>query len=678
MPKSAMLCQANLEDLADALIARHLRLSLPDSTVRDPIGAAAGPEIYNTSMVESRTRCLAVVGAGASASQLARGDELAAELESKFERDEAELERLELVSGLKRDHFETRLMALSKVRTRADEVRQAISEKYGIRHPALVGYELLAHLLKHRFLDGIISFNFDELLDRSLDDELGRDEYGRVVSERDCQQLQTDADAPRYVPLYVKLHGTASEPQSLRFTLDAYYALPLRMVEVVRDLLHAERCVLIVVGAGLESFDFQRLLGIPDELQVFNLSMQPIKAGVAKRITKERRRIDKERGRTDDRKWLRDCAGNGYSSDDLLKQLTGIISDKASRSSSSEPEQPTAGTEIDGLVKVRSVCRHETVVRLLEGHSGKSKAETEPKWRKADEIDYIERRTILELALSGAKARGLLSLIPLVEDRPAKYYETYQHLTQGNRKDWSTLCSDAGLMESLDTTDILVSQKSLRKSENATGIDSKRLHEFDPRKLACHLLPRIKSNWGADDEEDLAATIDELQTESDVEIHTTDDRVCSKAFREPTILATATSLQAYTWRMLKGLDANDEVCVSSETGAWLLKKPIVDTLKMQRRIRVLLAFDIERKKLKETYKGRLRPVFTDPWHHNRHMTIVCKGKRPVRAIYFARRLRTPVITPVYLESLRDVQLLMRMYEERWDEASYQRPKLAKG
>ena len=121
----------------------------------------------------------------------------------------------------------------------------------------------MAHLLKHRFLDAIISFNFDELLDQSLDDELAKHEYKLVVSERDCDELVSEPCDPGYVPLYVKLHGTASEPESLRFTPHSYYAIPARISSVVQALLRSEHCVIANVGSDLGSFDFQRLLRHP-------------------------------------------------------------------------------------------------------------------------------------------------------------------------------------------------------------------------------------------------------------------------------------------------------------------------------------------------------------------------------------------------------------------------------
>jgi hypothetical protein len=44
------------------------------------------------------------------------------------------------------------------------------------------------------------------------------------------------------------------------------------------------------------------------------------------------------------------------------------------------------------------------------------------------------------------------------------------------------------------------------------------------------------------------------------------------------------------------------------------------------------------------------------------MTIVCKANVPMRAIYFARRLRTPMITPVYLDRPADAERVKRTFD----------------
>jgi len=654
-------------DLAKSLIARHIRISAPNSKMRDWL---AEQEIvdYPTNLVESRMRCILVVGAGASEPLLARSGDLALRLEGEFGRDAAELNRLHLVNNLNPKAFETRLIALSKNPDAAQKVKAIIGREYNIRYPTLLTYELIAHLLKHRFIDAIVSFNFDELLDRSLDDELSETEYRTIVSERDCSDVQPDADAADYIPLYVKLHGTASETESLRFTPDSYYTLPTAMVDIVKDLLHVDRCVIVNVGSGLASFDFQQLLGIPRSLDIYDLSYTALDSQVRIKIDDERRGVKGDtdgdgQERTFD--WLHTCANNRDRCDEHLQSLCAAI----------QAETTKVSSAIGPITQFRSTHRHQVIARLLGPASRFGDSSDTPRWSSQSEVDYLKRRTILELAFAGAKSRGLLSLVPLSRDRPARYFELYQQRTNWHGSSWTSLCSAAGLAESESIPDVLESACRLRdaspaKIEVGAEDPTHKLHEFDPDALAEHVLRRVKNPAKPDDKIMLSRTIKELQSNADVELHTQDDRVCSKAFKQPRTLRTATALKLYTWLMLSRLEPDDRVYISTETGGWLCDDPIYDLLARQRKLKVLLAFDIEALDLKRKYSGvNLKMRCANPWHHNRHMTIICTGKRPVKAIYFARHLRTPVITAVYLESIRDVAHLMKTYRVRWKEAT---------
>ncbi len=209
--------------------------------------------------------------------------------------------------------------------------------------------------------------------------------------------------------------------------------------------------------------------------------------------------------------------------------------------------------------------------------------------------------------------------------------------------------------------------KQLRLVERESK-ETRVLHEFSPDRLARHVLARVKNPADTGDLKLLERTFKGLQRESDVELHIRDDQVCSKAFKRPATLPTDTSLEAYTWLMLSDLDRWDRVYISSENGEWLLREPIRTLLRKQTKLHLLLAFSDEEEALVEAFGSSVRTAVIDPWRHNRHMTIVCDGKSPRRAIYFARRLRTPVITAVYLESIRDVQRLTKMFWQRWEEA----------
>jgi hypothetical protein len=98
-------------------------------------------------------------------------------------------------------------------------VRQLISDEYRVMTNPEVGppphltYELLAHLIKHGFVNHVVTMNFDEMLDTALENELGAGGFNRIITGH--ESIDT---IEANIPKLFKVHGTSSSPESLRFT----------------------------------------------------------------------------------------------------------------------------------------------------------------------------------------------------------------------------------------------------------------------------------------------------------------------------------------------------------------------------------------------------------------------------------------------------------------------------
>lgn len=183
-------------------------------------------------------------------------------------------------SRQKKQHidFETSLNLLSKL-VPFDTVRNAIHTLYHHQYGPIPFYEIVAHMFKHRFIDAIINFNFDEFLNQAIEEELGRDGYDFIISDGDCRLLTDLSQGGRLrQPLYIKPHGTASHKSSLRFTKDQYYELPSDMRKLIEDLIEGEdggvkkRINLITVGFEMNSLEFNEILRqkLPVKSNVFS------------------------------------------------------------------------------------------------------------------------------------------------------------------------------------------------------------------------------------------------------------------------------------------------------------------------------------------------------------------------------------------------------------------------
>jgi hypothetical protein len=679
-----------LDPLADLLIARHINTSIPckDRELRRSMLKGAK---RTWKLTERKSRCIAVVGAGASAPVLKRGDDLAKSLIQQFHVDEtavqAEHERLKRITAVDPEEFEAQLAAIGQALGSDRRVRAAISELYHVRHPTVKAYELIAHLLKHRFLDAVISMNFDELLDQSLDDELGIGEYERIVSDRDCLNIQTDTDADDYIPLYIKLHGTASEPESLRFTRESYYDSPVQVGTVAAELFEIPECVVVNVGFGMGSFDLHRLLAMPDKLWLFNLSKKRLDKKTRIAITQERAEHKKRPPKYAQRRKKDPRASSDKQVAALLKRL-----DK--RGEKLLDKAPS-------VISLRSVQRHDAVVRLLGPKSGpgdrlvklprslddpRFSVDLQVRAAKPDAVyaDYLYRRAVLELAMALARGHGLVSVGALAVDRGGHYFDAYRRYAGKKRaKTWRDLYTLVGFEQNEKVPDVFQAAPEILKRKDAKRRKrrAKRgeeewldLPELNLRQLARRTLPRVvdspskktlKRNLKI-----LEKALRELHGGAEYELHSRDDRVCAKTFSQATTLKTISAHDVYSYELIKRAAENgksSEVDIISETGDWLLDRdePLAECLGEVGRVRLIVAFTTDLPRLFREFP-RLKAKRLQPWHHNRHMVIVRRNGEPHRALYFARHHRTPYVTPVLVWRRRDIRVLQSTFKDRWN------------
>ncbi len=641
------------------MLARHLHVSLKNIANHVPAAALSQRHEYGGHHV------IAIVGAGASAPVLERGPSIRKQLEAEFARDvpdyQSALTEARELLHFEPDSLETALFALSRTPQLEQRLRQRLAALYNRRHPMLLIYELLAHLLKHRFLDAIITLNFDELLDQSLFVEAGPTEHVRIISERDCQGVESDPASTNYVPIYLKLHGTASDPDTLRFTKHSYYHLPDPLKRIVRDLLGTDRCIILNIGSALQSFDLTALLNHPHALQIYNLSHTRLSYTA-------RREIRAQRG----------------------PRPTDIF-DAATLSPKLSPWAPTkTAALVDSLVDsirvccnrpneiahFRSVIRHRIVSALLN-------------WDPSDlstpqnRLAYLADRTTLEMAFSAVRGRGLVSITSLVNDRCAKYYEALRKEAASMKQvppTWIDVCRMGGLQLAAVSSETFVSIPDLRRHQVPTAQrrfqSETELDELDVdtdalgRHIARSLNDRTQRLLKRYGQRRFISGLEELHRGTDIEVQSRADSICSKVFSDPIPLATLTALRSYTHFMLVK-DGYNQLAAVAETGEWLLQEPFLSVLRKKRQVRILLivAFHTHVQRLRNEYKDRIQIQPTYWWRHNRHMTLVCSDNTTLAGLYFARRQRSLFITPVCLAQEADRKLLWKSFVTYWKRAA---------
>lgn len=179
--------------------------------------------------------------------------------------------------------FEGRLYVLEQLYP-PKRVREALNNVVYYRHFPNRTYEMMAHMFKHRFIDVVVNLNFDELLDNSIDDEVGDGTILKITPNSvafDGEDLFTHNRLRN--PVYIKPHGTASQFASMAYT-DAQY---IQMNDSMKQMLlkvfrgasgesvadHTPIINIMVVGYAFLDIDLRSILfeAIKDNPGEFNL-----------------------------------------------------------------------------------------------------------------------------------------------------------------------------------------------------------------------------------------------------------------------------------------------------------------------------------------------------------------------------------------------------------------------
>jgi hypothetical protein len=577
--------------------------------------SAASPDLFPP-------RVVVVLGAGASAAgcDLPLGPaagELLAERLTRVNKDvlAEEVTRLRLEYHLNASDFETTLLALNKY----DPTRllDELTNVFGRRFYPSVCYELLAHMMKHRFIDAIINFNFDETLDQSLDDEIGRGNYDRVTGDGDglseIEALARERSA-LIRPLYIKPHGTASHKSSMRFTRNSYSLLSAELGRLVGGLLAARPTKLIVIGHAMKSIEFNKILDDnASTVEVFVMDRELPESPLA--APGRFQTIGKDDGALDAAVLA------------LWRQVERTFHRR----------------------KPRDVERHNLIPRLFGSKVDVSKAEGNRNLQK-----YFHDRTIVELALAIAKAKGFINVRELASGRAGVYFRLFSKKAGG--ESLQKMCANLGLRHVGYSAEVMSLEEP--RSDFASGTSSLIVSPADFERSAAtslanravsHLLDpsRIHKHRRA-----FELTLCKMYEGAEVEVQHSYDLEGHEVFQSPVSLHTLTALRAQTLEMLESPTWDALVCVA-ETGQWLTNEDVTVAIRARgARLGLIVADTTYRKKIEGIFgdqvKGRL--TLLPWWLHNRHLTLLLKNGVPVQGIYFERRLRASTVMPLLLSS----------------------------
>lgn len=629
-------------DLAREMAANHVYLS----SRSDQFNSASRYLLKSGRVVPDPARIVVVVGAGVSAAacSLPAGKEAAKALTERITDSgvsrrlvQDEIRRITVEYRLEETDFEAVLLALSKF-----DQKRLLEELQGIflrRYYPSTAYEILAHLLKHRFIDAIINFNFDEILDQALDDELRSDGYYSVRSDGDCPgdiSQWIDETRPRFcLPLYIKPHGTASHKSSLRFTRSSYSLLPEEIVALLEKLLDGA-CRVVVLGHAMQSVEFNHILARSGHNYKL-LFIDPRKPRL--------RELKVDSGPPH---WS--IGLNEF--DRALQSLWRQIEKNFERAP-------------------RGIDRHLLISRVFRRNANwdsKSRA-TDP-----DPHRHLLERAVVEVALAAAKAKGMLSLEELADDRAGRYLRLYHERTRKEEPSLRELCMRIGLTQlgySPETVCInpsgspLVGVKRLALPEKERQEAIKCLISSVEDQLTGERQKRAKETKSL-----LRRTLEEMFAKEDVEVSPNPRAIHVAVYHQPRVLPTLSALRSQTNEFFFSKDWNAILAIA-ETGEFLLEPTWAKEIKKRKAaLAVVVADELKLPELKRIYKKKMKSRWLHWWLHNTHVTVFLSDGRASHALVFERRLRASHIVPVVLED--DAEMAVDIFAAYWLKADRDR------
>lgn len=530
----------------------------------------------------------------------------------------------------------------------------------GAGPPPLVGYELIAHMVKHGFVDDIITFNFDEVLDNALENELGPDGFVRIYSGYEPTAIH-DTTKPRLL----KIHGTVSSPESMRFTfMDVAY-----LQKQMRS--HLELLLRFRDNGNLQGDSKE----VPPKVHMISLGYSWQDPNLALWIVGNRDRIGSFTvvKRSEDLPEIFNqrpiplrlistsamCPGGKMSIDELLWALTDMIQSKLQ---DSEPIQPTA--------------RHLILGNLFSDMDA----------YRAESNGYLLSRVRAEVLLHVAKSKGLVHTASAPDSpRIQKYFSRLRLRSSGG-------VTPTDFLQTLELTPYL-GRVNDAEAHGTYYVDSSSIEEF-ASSLARHLIhddsskaekslsvPVYRNGMIVKDVVTLRSFLQEKFREilesPDIEVSGNFDCRVNWIYSRPESLPSYAAFGSRLRQLLKPPWTHLLAVVESERFmdvpwlasalvSWASAQSAASGPRPKMMLILPAANGLEELRNWQAFVSRpggsTSPfeILSDEvpwWRHNRHFFLTIdtrKAENPlIEGIAFLRRCRSTVVSPVWVDSTRD-------------------------
>jgi hypothetical protein len=559
--------------------------------------------------------------------------------------------RKRLVEHARTDHLCAVARTLIEGRQRLIEFLQAQYVPTKATVQPQLAYELIAHLMKHRLVDHVVSLNFDEVLDVALHDELGEEGYQLVLPNSGWRPPRQGQ------PCLFKLHGTIGQPDSLRFETAETGMLSRRVIDLLDKAIFgpANPKSVRIVSLGYSWSD-------PDMVQW----LVRHHADIAGLICVALDEVPCERVR----RGMVEALGKkvGSAVDVLSVATERVVSDGRPATIdevlwavwNAAVRRPTSAK------RVPSAARH-----LLISHLFPSRRPESRRWPHVYQAHGQASRFEAEVLLTTGKTDGLITLSSLARDvRVMRHWSA--RLGRGKTAlDRMTFLKRGS---TADVTDLYVyrgeSEDYAKFFDQARGdtlfVSDQQVPDLrEQRILVPSLIDGEIVRKGQSYLDFLSHYLRKVFDGPSIEVDPGQDPRGSLMFIKPEPLRTYKALRDRTASLIARSEWTT-LLIIAESGYWLSEFTAQPSVLGGRQ--VLL---IEASSFGVTDWRSRRPVILPDnvtkigipwWVHNRHLTLAMRADGTLSGgIYFRRRQRTSRISPVAISAQEDLRELLEMF-----------------
>lgn len=546
--------------------------------------------------------------------------------------------------ALKRDTVTVEMLCniLTKLNTYKKKVQDILTKLYGKPEGVSLCYELVAHALKHKIFDMVISLNWDPLLDHSLEAELDPSEYALLFSDFQALDLSSEQTrlSPLAKPVVFKLHGTTTYPETMKFSFSETGGMSLEVRNAIQKVLNYQRGrrKILLYSYGYAWNDVDMVHWLQSQLRELQHAYICLRKRTKTELLDsfESKMVEEER-----------CE---------LEAKFSVIA------SSEFGEEPTAGE----ILWSQLTINREINTVPLERHILKSK------FREHGSRFTFYSETQIEILLHIVKSKGMAVTTNLANDPRITTY--FNKLSQRSKEKLFKWMLEICTTDSNELRDVyyetneekwlqfLESRFSKRSWNRPTTVALDEPPYFDKKPFSCYVFDALKH----------------IRMEgTDTEVRHPSGESVAWMFDKPNYISTFAELVATTTKHSR--QSHSHILAIAETGNWLTQHLASNGLATGN-IGLITANppskwkfgEKEAKRIKGALGEQLTAVTMPWWRHNQHMTLwVDESASLFRGIYFRRQNRSNVICPVSVEGEDCLELLLlfmtylRRIGEQW-------------